>query len=55
MACVYKIENPKGQVYIGSSCNFKSRISHYKNLSCKRQVKLYNSFVKYGFESHSKR
>jgi len=49
---IYKITNPKGRVYIGQTINFKIRIQNYKGLRCKSQIKLYNSFLKYGFESH---
>lgn len=51
---VYKITNPKGKVYIGSSKNIKRRFSNYKNLTnCKKQIKLYNSLKKYGVVKHS--
>lgn len=52
MTCVYKITSPSGKIYIGSTINFKSRISHYISLDCKPQRKLYNSFVKYGYFNH---
>ena len=50
---VYKITNPKGKIYIGSSRNIKQRYSYYKGYHCKNQIKLYNSLIKYGFENHS--
>jgi len=50
---VYKITNPKGRIYIGSSSNIRARFSSYKNLHCADQPKLYNSFVKYGIENHT--
>lgn len=52
MIGIYKITNPKGKVYIGKSINIKKRFLQYKNLHCKLQVILYNSFLKYGFEKH---
>jgi hypothetical protein len=52
MICVYKITSPSKRVYIGSTNNFNKRISRYKNLDCKEQVRLYNSFLKYGVDKH---
>lgn len=53
MVGVYKITNPKGCIYIGSSKEIEVRFSRYKKLTCKTQPKLYNSFVKYGVENHT--
>jgi group I intron endonuclease len=51
---IYKITNPMGAIYIGESKDIYRRWNkEYRNLSCKGQVKLYNSFVKYGFENHT--
>jgi len=52
MVTIYKISSPSGKIYIGQTWNFKRRISNYKNLTCKRQPKLYNSFLKYGVDNH---
>ena len=49
---IYKITSPSNKIYIGQTINFEKRISKYKNLHCKKQRKLYNSFIKYGFENH---
>lgn len=50
---VYKITNPNGRIYIGSSIDVERRIKNYKNLNKgQRQRKLYNSFQKNGFENH---
>lgn len=51
---VYMITSPSGRIYVGSSKNIKRRICHYRNLSpqIKSQIKLYRSFLKYGFNSH---
>lgn len=50
---VYKITNPNGAVYIGSSIDIKRRFNQYKRLNNSgRQPKLYNSFNKYGFDNH---
>lgn len=53
MIGVYKITNPSGKIYIGSTNNFKRRISEYKYKTCKDQVRLYNSLKKYGFNNHN--
>lgn len=52
MIVIYKITSPTGKVYIGQTWNFKRRMYEYKSLNIKRQVYLYNSFIKYGFDSH---
>jgi len=52
MIGIYKITNPKGKVYIGQSINIENRFNGYKNLHCKAQPILYNSFIKYGIENH---
>lgn len=50
---VYMIVSPSGRVYIGSTIQtFKKRWRHYFKLSCKSQIKLYNSLKKYGVENH---
>jgi group I intron endonuclease len=51
---IYKIENPKGSIYIGQSKNVDERLSRYKKLQCcKFQLLLYRSFLKYGIENHT--
>ncbi len=49
---IYKILNPNGCIYIGQSANIKERFRCYKYLKCKKQIKLYNSLKKYGWENH---
>lgn len=49
---IYCIINPNNKIYVGSSRNIKNRFNHYKNGHCKNQHKLYNSFNKYGIDSH---
>jgi group I intron endonuclease len=50
---IYKIENPKGSIYIGQSKNIEERLGRYKKLQCcKFQLLLYRSFLKYGIENH---
>lgn len=52
LICVYKVTNPKGKVYIGSTIDYKRRLVNYETLVCKNQKKLYNSLLKYGFDKH---
>lgn len=52
MTGIYKITSPKGKVYIGQSRNITRRFSSYRNLECQAQIRLYNSFIKYGVENH---
>jgi len=47
---IYKLTSPSGKYYIGQTTNFKNRISIYKRLKCKTQLKLYNALLKYGFD-----
>lgn len=49
---IYKITSPSGKLYIGQSINIKRRFNYYKGLHCKKQIKLYNSLLKHGFENH---
>lgn len=49
---IYKITNPKGAIYIGSSRNIEKRWGWYMGLRGKSQRKLYNSFIKYGANKH---
>lgn len=50
---VYKITNPSGAIYIGSSKHIEKRFSQYKNLRNNEQHKLRNSIIKYGYENHN--
>jgi group I intron endonuclease len=52
MIGIYKITSPSNKVYIGQSWDIERRIKMYKRLSCKKQIKLYSSFIKYGVDSH---
>lgn len=49
---IYKITSPSWKIYIGETINFQKRFLRYKGLQCKKQYKLYNSFLKYGVENH---
>lgn len=49
---IYKITNPNGRIYIGSSKNIELRFRYYKTMHCKGQRRLYNSLLKYGVDSH---
>lgn len=50
---VYKITSPSGKIYIGSAKDIYRRWIPYANLKCKQQVRLYASFIKYGWEKHT--
>lgn len=50
---IYKITSPSGKIYIGESSNIYNRKYYYKINSCHKQVKLYNSLKKYGWENHT--
>ena len=52
MIGIYKITSPTNKIYIGQSIDIKSRFIKYKCLDCKKQVRLYNSFNKYGIDTH---
>jgi len=53
MIGIYKIINPNGRVYIGQSRDIEKRFKQYKRLKCKKQPRLYNSFLKYNVENHT--
>lgn len=53
MKGIYKIISPSNKVYIGQSIDIERRFKHYKRLACKEQVKIYNSFLKYGLDAHA--
>jgi len=52
MIGIYKITNPKGKFYIGSSNNIERRWKQYQSLDCKSQKKIYSSLVKHGTLNH---
>lgn len=49
---IYIIISPSAKVYIGQSIDVHSRIADYKTITKSNQVRLMNSFKKYGFNSH---
>ena len=51
---IYKITNPRGQVYVGQSINIERRFKEYKRLA-KRSAgrKLLNSLKGFGVENHT--
>ncbi len=53
MKGIYKITSPSGNIYIGQSRNIELRKSKYRSKQCKVQRALYNSIIKYGWDSHS--
>lgn len=52
MIGIYKIVSPSGSIYIGQSWNIETRLKKYKCSFGKGQPKLYNSFKKYGVDTH---
>ena len=52
MICIYKITSPSNKIYIGQTVNYKKRLWYYTKLRCKEQIRLYNSFNKYGVDNH---
>ncbi len=52
MIGIYKITSPSGKIYVGQSINIEVRFRRYRNLQCKKQPRLYNSFLRHGVLSH---
>lgn len=53
MIGIYKITSPSDRVYIGQSINIEQRFKDYKSFrSGKNQIRLNNSFKKYGIINH---
>lgn len=54
MIGIYKITSPTNRIYIGQSIDIEKRFLSYIRLHKKNktQVKLYNSFLKYGVKKH---
>jgi group I intron endonuclease len=52
MIAIYKIVSPSGKIYIGQTLDVARRFRQYKRLNCKSQIKLINSFNKYGIDAH---
>jgi group I intron endonuclease len=52
MIGIYKITSPLGKIYIGQSIDIDYRFYVYKKLKCKQQLRIYNSFLKYGVDNH---
>lgn len=52
MIGIYKITNPDNQAYIGLSKNIEKRFQSHKNLQFKGNIKLRESLIKYGGDSH---
>lgn len=49
---IYKIVSPSGKIYIGQSSNIENRKYYYEKLHCTKQIRLYNSIKKYGWDNH---
>jgi group I intron endonuclease len=52
MGIIYKITNPKGNIYIGQTIDLEKRKKRYGWMTSGKQRKLHNSFLKYGFDAH---
>jgi group I intron endonuclease len=53
MIGIYRIINPKGKFYIGQTTDYEKRRLNYKRISTlTKQIKIYNSIKKYGFDAH---
>lgn len=52
MPVIYKITSPSNKIYIGQSWDWIKRKSVYKRLACPKQLHLYNSLLKYGYDNH---
>lgn len=49
---IYKITSPSGKVYIGQTIQtLASRTGAYRRLECKKQVKIYQAILKYGWDN----
>ncbi len=49
---VYKITNPEGKVYVGSTIQLETRQNSYRRNKNKQQIKIHRSIQKYGYEKH---
>lgn len=49
---IYKITSPSGRVYVGQTLDFPTRFAKYRLLHCHGQIRLFQSFKKYGVENH---
>ena len=53
MGVIYKITNPSGKIYIGKTYDLRKRINCHKCSAKKdKNIILYNSIKKYGWENH---
>lgn len=55
VCAVYSITNPEGEMYIGVSINLLNRYKQHKSRAKNKYkgcIKLYRSFLKFGFDSH---
>lgn len=52
MIGVYIIISPSAKIYVGQTIDFQRRKRQYKNRISKNQIKVFNSFKKYGYENH---
>jgi group I intron endonuclease len=50
---IYKITSPTGKIYIGQSKDISKRVETYRNIRCVKQIRLYRSIIKYGWDTHT--
>lgn len=53
MIGIYKITSPSNRVYIGQTTDYVTRLHSYKNLKCKKQIRIYRSLKKYSVDNHT--
>jgi len=49
---IYKITSPSGRIYVGQTISLRLRLNKYRRNNCKGQKRLYDSLVKYTWDSH---
>ena len=52
MIGIYKITNPKNEIYIGCTTDWGRRINEYKKLKVKGQPKIFSSLIEFGPINH---
>lgn len=50
MTGIYCLTSPSGKSYVGQSVDISRRLYNYEKYNCKKQPKLYNALLKYGFD-----
>lgn len=50
--CIYVLIAPNKSAYIGQTSDPINRKSRYKTLTCKNQIRVYQSLLRFGFDKH---